>query len=194
MYPSDAFDHSCASLCRYPPATVPRWATFSPWWSTDDTMELPPDVHAHLTTNPWLFFYKILISLCIYFLEHACWCLPRQTVTSFWLQRSAIGSVCLLCEYDVLHALLASMMFYHDGLRTIAAEKARHSSNSRATPLTFIFIVVTLNFMLISIFLFRNRNLWVLSIKPFPSPNYSKFTPSFSHPLHANPNVWWNMY
>ncbi|KAF8071553.1 hypothetical protein FPV67DRAFT_1481745 [Lyophyllum atratum] len=27
-----------------------------------------------------------------------------------------------------------SMMFYHDGLRIIAAEKARHSSKNRATP------------------------------------------------------------
>ncbi|THU89677.1 hypothetical protein K435DRAFT_781510 [Dendrothele bispora CBS 962.96] len=33
-------------------------------------------------------------------------------------------------------------MFYHDGLRTIAAETARHSSNFRATPTEPFFLCI----------------------------------------------------
>jgi hypothetical protein len=42
------------------------------------------------------------------------------------------------------------MMFYHDGLRILDAEKARHSSKTRATPLTFTCsYLLTPNIMLI---------------------------------------------
>ena len=41
-------------------------------------------------------------------------------------------------------------MFYHDGLRILDAEKARHSSKTRATPLIFIHTCVLIsNIMLI---------------------------------------------
>jgi hypothetical protein len=67
-----------------------------------------------------------------------------------YLSKRLLQVVDSSCEYDYSHSPF--MMFYHDGLRILDAEKARHSSKNRATPLIFTCCYVLIsNVMLIFI-------------------------------------------